>query len=290
MALNNHAIMLGMSRAGTTYMYHIFSQHPESFVPIKKEIGFYSHHYQNGLQWYEGFFKQAKHKEKTIDICGVYFSVDASLDRLINTDKNTKFILCLRDPYEWIFSLYEHYDKQFKIPRFSNFLDGCVINRENTSFQLNFNNNQISEKIRKYQAEFGDRLFIYDFNYFQSNPLAVVQALEKFLNLKPHFNSENIITEKVNVRGASNLSMLYKMLNKSGLSKLITTILPKPLVVETRRFIERRATKKIKKIQKEYTDIEHNKVKDMFNADHQFYNEIFKNSPIIDGNGRAFKQ
>jgi len=284
MQLKNHAVMIGMSRSGTTYMYHSLSNHPDIFVPARKEIGFFSHHYDKGHEWYKEFFKMASNDKKTIDICGVYFTVEESLERLKQLDESVKFILCFRDPYEWIFSLYEHYTKQFDMPDFSTFLEGHEVKREGTSIKFDFTNSQISKRIEAYREAFGDRLLIYDFAYFNKNQLSVMNTIERFLGVKPFFSNENNITEKINARGAKKISHLYRILHKAGLADFIAKNLPRNLVINIRKYLEKKAVHKVVKENITYSASDMNKIKTMFLTDHEYYINIFKKSPMIFGN------
>ena len=49
-------IAVGTYRAGTTWLHHILQQHEEVCVSEEKEIMYYSHHYQKGVDWYKSFF------------------------------------------------------------------------------------------------------------------------------------------------------------------------------------------------------------------------------------------
>jgi hypothetical protein len=132
MAINKskHVIMVGMSRAGTTFMYHNLLKHTQLYLPSRKEIGYFAHHNNRGLQWYNSFYSEASPEQYTVDICGVYFTDDAAFERIVEEFPDAKIILAVRDPIEWIYSFYEQYSGNFEMPAFSDFLDGCEIERE----------------------------------------------------------------------------------------------------------------------------------------------------------------
>ena len=56
---NNHVVMVGMSRAGTSFMYHNLQKHPGLFLPSRKEIGYFAHHHNQGQSWYKEFYTDA---------------------------------------------------------------------------------------------------------------------------------------------------------------------------------------------------------------------------------------
>ncbi len=91
--------VVGMSRAGTTFLYHNLQKHPDIFVPAKKEIGYFAHHYEEGEQWYLKFFDDVQDGQVPFDICGVYFTDDNALARIKSFNPDTKVIIGVRDPF-----------------------------------------------------------------------------------------------------------------------------------------------------------------------------------------------
>ena len=127
---NVNSIIVGMSRAGTSFLYHNLKKHPQIFLPSRKEVCFFAHNYSKGIGWYDKFFADKQNHHIGIDICGVYFTDDLTINRIIKLKDNIKIILCVRDPYDWIYSFYEQYSTNFKMPIFNEFITaGCEIER-----------------------------------------------------------------------------------------------------------------------------------------------------------------
>ena len=127
---NQIIIIAGMSRAGTTFLYHNLQKHPQVFIPPRKECGYFSYHYDRKHDWYLNFFKGINPDQISFDISGMYFIDSRFIERILKFNPTAKVILGVRDPITWIFSLYEQYTQNFKVPPFSKFLDGCSIKRE----------------------------------------------------------------------------------------------------------------------------------------------------------------
>lgn len=282
---NKLVIMIGMSRAGTTFMYHNLQKHPQLFLPSRKEIGYFSHHYSRGKQWYENYFSKATSSQFSVDICGLYFSNYLSLDRIKKDYPEAKLILCVRDPYEWIYSLYEQYSGNFYVPEFSEFLEGCNIEREGELIPIDFKNNKISKTIEEYKKLFENNLFIYDFHEFEKKPLNALKKIEEFIGIKNWFNENNFSNKKLNARGRKRSVLFERMLQVKGIVNLILTIFPRSFILFIRQFFEVRNAKADAKPAMKFTDIERNKVKSMFIDDHEYYIELFKDNSFILGDG-----
>ena len=108
-------ILPGMSRTGTTFIYHNLEKHPQIFLPVRKEIGYFSHYYSKNVNWYYSFFNEINKTQKAMDICGVYFTVPESFERIVEFNENAKIIIGVRDPYTWAYSFYEQYKINFNI-------------------------------------------------------------------------------------------------------------------------------------------------------------------------------
>ena len=59
-------ICIGAQRAGTTWLYHCLKEHPEVFVPEKKELRFFNYHYSDGIEAYKQNFKSVSNESKLL--------------------------------------------------------------------------------------------------------------------------------------------------------------------------------------------------------------------------------
>lgn len=279
-----NAIMVGMSRAGTTFMYHNLQKHPGIFIPSRKELGYFAHNYDKGINWYHEFFKEKKHDETSIDICGVYFTHEHALNRIKQFDNSTKIILSIRDPYDWIYTFYEQYSNNFEMPPFKEFiLNGCNISREGEKINIDYSNEKISKTIEDYISHFEGRIMLYDFRYFEKEPLKVLKAFESFLDLDSWFDADNFNNKKINAIGRNNSRWFDKLLQKKGVVDMILKIFPKNLILKIREKRELDEAKKINKIKlkDKYSFEEQEMVKKVFQKDHDYINALFNKEPIV---------
>ena len=277
------AIMAGMSRAGTTFMYHNLQKHPQIFLPSRKEIGFFAHHYNKGIDWYKSFFLDKKNDQVALDICGVYFTHEKALERMKDLDENTKIILSIRDPYQWIYTFYQQYSNNFEMPTFKEFITkGCQIEREGEKLLIDYRDEKISKTIQEYLEVFKGRIMIYDFSYFEKEPLNVLKAFEEFLCVDGWFDNENFNNKKINASGRQRSEWFDKLLQKKGVVDLILKLFPKNLIFYLREKRELKEAREINKISihEKYSLEDQELVREIFQKDHEFISNLFKDKSI----------
>jgi hypothetical protein len=280
---NVNSIIVGMSRAGTSFLYHNLQKHPQIFLPSRKEVCFFAHNYRKGIHWYNNFFSNKKKSHIGIDICGVYFTHEATLKRLLNLKSNPKIILCVRDPYDWIYSFYEQYSGNFKMPSLMKFIkSGCEIEREGEKI-IDFRNEKISNRIDEYISNFKGRLMIYDFSLFEKDPLLVLSKMEEFLGIEKWFNDSNFSKQRINASGRKKFNFFNKLLQKKGFINLLLFVFPKKIILKLRERWELSEAKNIKRtdLQKKYPKNVNELVIKSFKQDHLFYKALFREKKII---------
>lgn len=194
---------VGMPRTGTTFLYFTLGQHPEVFLPPVKEINFFNLHYEKGLSWYLNFFENMSSEKLTLDFSPMGFLDQSYLEKAAQFSPEAHFILGVRRPSDFMISLYKQFSHVAlgKKPSFSEFLEkGMKIIQADMDYQFVKapTASEIKRRIEVYKSRLGDKLFLYSYEEFESNPLKLVQNLESFLSLSSFFSEENFKNEKVN--------------------------------------------------------------------------------------------
>ena len=280
---NLHVIMAGMSRAGTSFMYHFLQKHPDLFLPSRKELGYFSHHHDSGFDWYQNFYADASDKQITVDICGVYFTDDESLERIKTECDHPKIILCMRRPTEWIYSFFEQYDGGFDMPSFSVFLDGCSIQREGHEIRLDFTKDKISRTISRYAEEFGDDIMIYDFALFKKDPLYVLNQIESFIGVPTYFSQETFENKKINARGRKRSGLVERALQVKGVVDTILKLFPRKVILALRKKWEEGAAKNVKGQTMVFSDEDKEKANRVLMNDEKYYEDMFSSRQLMTG-------
>ena len=102
-------IIIGAMKAGTTSLYEYINQHPQALPCAQKEVHFFVHHYDKGLDWYLAHFPPIPKGEN-------FITGEASPGYLCNTVQpqvqatfpQIKLIAVLRNPIDRAISHYYH--------------------------------------------------------------------------------------------------------------------------------------------------------------------------------------
>ncbi|WP_445248634.1 tetratricopeptide repeat protein [Microcoleus sp. OTE_8_concoct_300] len=95
-------IIIGCQRCGTTSLYTYLAQHPQILTPIKKEMDFFSWHFDRGIDWYLAHFPPMPPGEEflTGEASPSYFDSREAPERLYSLFPEAKLIVLLRNPVD----------------------------------------------------------------------------------------------------------------------------------------------------------------------------------------------
>ena len=228
--LPNIAIVAGMPRTGTTTLYHNLQKHPSVFVPFRKEIFYFSFYYDRGEDWYRGLYRNATPGQVCFDISPDYFYDNQVIERIIQFNPNAKVILGVRDPVEWILSLYNQLaTSNLQILPFEEFIQRFEFRVGDRKVYVEFQN-VVTRMIEEYQKAFGDNLLLYDFKLFQRDLLSVLRSIELFVGIAPYFEPENFDNVALNASNRRNSKFVYATINRENFSHLLHSFFPDRLL------------------------------------------------------------
>ncbi|MEG4112181.1 MULTISPECIES: tetratricopeptide repeat protein [unclassified Microcoleus] len=95
-------IIIGSQRCGTTSLYTYLSKHPQILTPIKKEMDFFSWHFDRGIDWYLAHFPPMPQGEQFVtgEASPSYFDCWEAPERLYRLFPEAKLIVLLRNPVD----------------------------------------------------------------------------------------------------------------------------------------------------------------------------------------------
>ena len=99
---------VGVQKAGTTTLHSLLRQHPEIFLPDKKEVHYFTLNYTKSVKWYEGHFSNQKNYQISGEITPYYVFHPYSMERIARLLPNCKLIVLFRDPIDRTLSQYFH--------------------------------------------------------------------------------------------------------------------------------------------------------------------------------------
>jgi hypothetical protein len=101
-------LIVGAQRSGTTSLYRYLAEHPDVAPPVRKEIQYFSLHYDRGKSWYRTHFPFAGRQRVTFEATPYYLFHPAAPARAAATVPDAKVIAVLRDPVDRAFSHWQH--------------------------------------------------------------------------------------------------------------------------------------------------------------------------------------
>ncbi|MEE9494417.1 MAG: sulfotransferase domain-containing protein [Gammaproteobacteria bacterium] len=102
-------IGIGAQKCASTWIYDILADHPDVILSEKKEVDYFSYHYDHGRQWYESSF--AANNRSFIaagEISPSYFHEPAVPERILAQYPDAKILVALRDPVKRAISNHKH--------------------------------------------------------------------------------------------------------------------------------------------------------------------------------------
>jgi hypothetical protein len=105
-------VMIGPGRCGTTFFYRLLGQHPHIEPAAKKELRFFSNHFEEGTEWYRQWFPPPRWKDGRRTITGEatpgYIYHPLVPERIEKVIPQARLITLLRNPVDRTYSAYQH--------------------------------------------------------------------------------------------------------------------------------------------------------------------------------------
>ena len=103
---------IGVNKAATTWLHGLLDSHPHVWMPSRrKEVHFFTRHFEKGVAWYERYFPEAP-KASRYEALGEYTPAylydDQCPARIATIPSIEQFILSLRNPVDRAYSAYGH--------------------------------------------------------------------------------------------------------------------------------------------------------------------------------------
>lgn len=111
-------IGIGAAKSGTTWLADNLRNHPQIFVPEKKELIYFNkimpfgdairnYRYEKPIDWYHAFFENAKPGQIKGEFSPHYFTSPEAVEKIHQYHPDIKLMAILRNPVEVAFSRYQ---------------------------------------------------------------------------------------------------------------------------------------------------------------------------------------
>jgi len=237
-----YAMLLGMPRGATTFLYHKFNLPPELSVPYRRKTNFFSLHYQKGLSWYQSQLN-CNNKLSTKYIIDtetlMYLNCNLEvLDRISEFGDINKVLIVFRRPSDWAVSMFNQIKKFDKKMRFEEFLSGnAKLIEDGKSINLSIEDGGFKNIIEGAIDLFKDKLLVVDYERFSSNPINALKEIEEFLEVDSFFTEASVNQRKINA-GHSILDLYGAKIMRHVWTIKIMSVLPRSLVIFLRRLYD----------------------------------------------------
>lgn len=102
-------LFIGPDKSGSSWLYHILSQHPDCYVPRAKDIYFFDRYFTRGEGWYLRHFAEAPdHATAVGELSHDYLFSPAACQRIANNLPQAQLLVCLRNPIERSLSQFQY--------------------------------------------------------------------------------------------------------------------------------------------------------------------------------------
>ena len=99
-------LICGAPKAGTTALYEYVRQHPDVFMSIPKETGFFHKNYHKGEDWFRSHFSDWEGEEAMGEASVMTMSTPGAEERVAELIPDARLIFLLRDPVDRAYSDY----------------------------------------------------------------------------------------------------------------------------------------------------------------------------------------
>lgn len=173
-------LYIGAAKSGSTWIYEMLRQHPEVFLPLVKDTKFFDYYYDRGIGWYLRYFNGGRGKKVVGEIAHDYFYIAESASRIKRWLPDVKFLCCLRDPVENLFSSYL-FHQTTEISKGMSF-EEYAFNPE-YSKRCDYYNNLVPF----YELYPNGNFLVLFFDELKQNPLTFIKKIYDFLGVDNQF-------------------------------------------------------------------------------------------------------
>jgi hypothetical protein len=215
--------MVGCPRCGTTWTNAALLEHPQVFVPEKKQIHFFDENYSNGLEWYLTHFNQAEPIHAAIGEVSTDYSLPHAMQRLANDFPDAKLMMAVRNPIDRAYSFYQSRAPHME---WSSFEEAMEVEPE-----LLLRGRYIEEiecALRFYPRE---RFKILFYDDLKADDRKYLQSILRYLNVDETFESKYY----GNPLRAAMFPRLRRTLKRAGLTPLVNAVNRSPIGDALRR-------------------------------------------------------
>lgn len=99
-------LIVGAARSGSTALYRHLRAHPDVFLPPRKEIHFFDHNWDRGIDWYRRYYDSVSHEHALGEATPSYMYEPDAVVRMASVVPDARLVAILRHPVDRAYSHY----------------------------------------------------------------------------------------------------------------------------------------------------------------------------------------
>lgn len=241
MARKINFLVVGAQKSGTTMLYEALRRHPDIFLPLAKEITFFSnaHNFAKGRAYLEQYYDESAilsgHLIGAFDIQALYFP--GAAERIFRYNPEMKIIAILRNPIERALSAFEFAKLLGREAKDLTFEEVISRNARYTQFdELELftyleHGLYYAQLLRFYNYFPSEQIKICFMDDLASQPETLIDDIFQFIGVSPPREYGIDLHKPVNQGGQARIPWLQSLIvNKDSFPKrVLKFIVPKPL-------------------------------------------------------------
>jgi hypothetical protein len=208
-----NSVVIGAAKSGTSWLYRMFSEHPEIFVPSLKvtgpsnEVSFFTHTFDRGVDYYARYFENSGSFKVRVDVSPRYlFQPDVPIaERMHALLPEARLVASLRDPVTRAWSRFRHSMRNGTLPPWSKFRE---VIKDQHFYDLYIRYGFYADHLERYWEYYPrSQVKVVFYEDMASDPRSYLKDVLAFLEVDADFEPPSL-TDRVNANRASYLSAL----------------------------------------------------------------------------------
>ncbi len=207
---------IGAPKCGTTWLTHCLSEHPQIFIPPRKEVNFFDKRerigsYTKGIGWYKKFFDKPEAKNKILgEYTTHYIYHPGTADLIKKHFPDVKLLATLRKPWEMSYSLYKWKKANFTAADLPGKFDDMI--NLNSEF---IDKAMYGKHLKKFYDTFPkENIFLILHDDIKKDPKEVLRNVYKFLGADSSYKPTSLL-KRVNVAKEPRSRAIAKLVSLS---------------------------------------------------------------------------
>lgn len=174
-------IIIGVQKGGSSALHIYLSEHPHIFGSTKKEIHFFDHNYDKGIDWYKSQFPILRKYRKILsgEASPSYVYLPFIAKRIHKVLPEIKFILLLRNPVD---RAYSNYNMRCQRGGEEKSFEQAILSEQKRFSENNYRNN-LNNRLYLARGRYVEQLEIW-YNYFRKDQIIILKSEDLLLNPK----------------------------------------------------------------------------------------------------------